>query len=135
MENRPFKSTALAYTEIEEFMKAMTSVEQPLTLQQIYDQILTLNPDSKVKNKQQVNDCLKKHRSKNTVHRLREGMQHMYWWDDKAVVKTEKQNVEVNVAQEIRELSAAIQKQKPEIIVKSNCVIITNDKIKITVEF
>jgi hypothetical protein len=135
MENRPFKSTALAYTEIEEFMKAMTSVEQPLTLQQIYDQILTLNPDSKVKNKQQVNDCLKKHRSKNVVHRLREGMQHMYWWDDKAVVKTEKQNVEVNVAQEIRELSAAIQKQKPEIVVKSNCVIITNDKIKITVEF
>lgn len=133
-ENKLFKSSALAYNEVYNIVRTLTSAASPLKASQIFELC------DNAKNRQQVQDALKKYILQDIVLYMREGRECIYWWKDSSVQKLIPK-VESVAAVEKVEPTVIIEKvpackfDRPEITVGATSVTIVNSKIKITIEF
>lgn len=139
-ENKLFKSSALAYNEVYNIVRTLTSAASPLKVSQIFELC------DNAKDRQQVQDALKKYILQDVVVYMREGKECIYWWKDSSVQKLipkieSVESVESVAAIEKVEPTVIIEKvpackfDRPEITVGATSVTIVNSKIKITIEF
>lgn len=133
--HKPFKSAALGYMAVRDYVKDNTNATMPVTLEQIYTAV-----KDQVKNMQQVRDAVRKCRELGEFSAIREGQQIVIWWrgvgepninpTKPAAVKTEveKSAILVNPVKEAKPVDM------PEVQITKDAINILAGGVKITIQ-
>ena len=131
--HRPFKSAALGYHNILNYMKNNTTAENPTTVEKVYAAL-----KDEVKNVQQVRDAVKRFRTQRLVASVREGRELAMWWiggDNLRVIKPEHTTVTTVTKSEI--LTTPVTHHKdvnmPEVQITKDNISILAGGVKITI--
>lgn len=134
---KPFKSAALGYVKIHDYVRDNTTVENPISIEKLYD---ILKDD--VKNIQQVRDAIKRFREMSKFSAIREGRQLAVWWRGSSEATVNKPDNIVKQAIEVKksDLLALPQAQPsklsdmPEVQITKHAINILAGGVKITIE-
>ncbi len=127
--HRPFKSMALGYHSILNYLKNNTTVENPTSVEKIY-----LALQGEVKNIQQVRDAVKRFRTDRLIAANKEGRELMMWWigGDRPVIAPTNTVVKSEI------LTTPVTQHKdvnmPEVQITKHNISILAGGVKITIE-
>lgn len=134
--HKPFRSAALGYHSILNFIKDTATVENPVTIDNIYNAL-----KDEVKNMQQIRDAVKRFRTQRLVAANKEGRELVMWWvggDNYRVIKPQTTTTvgTTVVKSEILSTPATTYKDTnmPEVQITKHNISILAGGVKITIE-
>lgn len=141
VENKPFRSQAIATAKIYNWFKENTWPGRYFTIDECY---MALKSEPEIYKAQQVRDCVKTFFRNKVLARIRVGQPYAYWFAENSAVgryptKEElKQQAAAAVAETEAEAEAIDVETfigKPKIHVMRNQIVIEHAKCKITIDF
>ena len=124
--HQPFKTAALGYAAIYNYVRDNTTVENPIKIDALFDKL-----KDDVKNIQQVRDSVKKFRETGAFASVREGQHIVVWWRGATLAKSAEKAVVVKPVVQAQPVEKA---DMPEVRITKTAIHILAGGVKITIE-